>query len=588
VDRGGPAFYRGDAVRGQRLERAGRVPNVETPAPTTTKHPQPAGRPEQRHRLTALVATSSGWLLSVPSGRAVAPAPRRLRRETGILGRGNLLDRLRYPAGVAALAGLYYGSARLGYELEFAGPVAAIVWLPAGVGIAFLYLGGLRFWPGVLAGDLLANNYHALPVETALLQTCGNMAEVLLATMLLRRLVPRESPLASVRGVGCLVVSLVGGTIVSATVGALSLLLPRSDVSAGELPDVWRTWWLGDLSGALVVVPLALAWWPPVVRREEVRWKEATLLLVAILGLGELALRSENPIAYLCYPALIWAALRFGARGATLALTIVVGLAVWNTTHYVGPFAFESVTRSVLTTQLFIAAAALPTLYLVAVVSERERFADGLAASRARLATAADNERRRLERNLHDGAQQRLSVLTYRLREARLLAADDPARAATLYADAEAQLDVAIEELRELAHGIHPPVLTDFGLARAIEELAARSPVPVELVELPSERLDVATEATGYYVVAEAVTNAQRHAKASSIRVRAAVADGTLSVDVVDNGVGGAAEALGSGLRGLRDRVDAAGGTFVVKTVAGRGTRVSAVVPAPAGSAAAG
>ena len=114
--------------------------------------------------------------------------------------------------GVVALAGLYYAAAKTGYLLEFAGPVAAIVWLPVGVGIAFLYLGGLRYWPGVLIGDLLANNYTALPVGSALGQTCGNMLEVVLAALLLRRLVPRGSPLASVRGVGAIVVAIAGGT----------------------------------------------------------------------------------------------------------------------------------------------------------------------------------------------------------------------------------------------------------------------------------------------------------------------------------------------------------------------------------------
>src|SRR6476659_1569037 len=118
---------------------------------------------------------------------------------------------VRYVVGVGSLAGLYYASAKLGYQLEFAGPVAAILWLPVGVGIAFLYLGGLRFWPGVLIGDLLANNYMALPIGSALGQTCGNMLEVLVATVLLRRLVPRGSPLASVRGVGAIVVAIGAG-----------------------------------------------------------------------------------------------------------------------------------------------------------------------------------------------------------------------------------------------------------------------------------------------------------------------------------------------------------------------------------------
>src|SRR5437868_13612929 len=97
--------------------------------------------------------------------------------------------RLRYPAGLVLLAGLYYGSARLGYELEFAGPVAAIVWLPVGVGISFLYLGGLRLWPGVVAGDLLTNHAAALPFGATLLTTCGNLLEVLVAVVLIRRLV---------------------------------------------------------------------------------------------------------------------------------------------------------------------------------------------------------------------------------------------------------------------------------------------------------------------------------------------------------------------------------------------------------------
>ena len=109
-------------------------------------------------------------------------------------------ERLRYLLGVGTLAAAYYGAAKLGYELEFTGPVAAIVWLPVGVGIAFLYLGGLRFWPGVLIGDLLANNYSVLPVGSALGQTCGNMAEVLVATLLMRRLVRRGSPLDTVGG----------------------------------------------------------------------------------------------------------------------------------------------------------------------------------------------------------------------------------------------------------------------------------------------------------------------------------------------------------------------------------------------------
>src|SRR4051812_45839925 len=154
---------------------------------------------------------------------------------------------LRWALGVLLLAAAYRAVAELGYALQFAGPVAAIVWLPVGVGIASLYLGGLAFWPGVLVGDLLANDYSALPFETAVVQSIGNVLEVVVATVLLRRLAPRRDLLASVRGVAFMFVAIGAGTAVSATIGT-SASLGGGVISADDLPRVWRTWWLGDFS----------------------------------------------------------------------------------------------------------------------------------------------------------------------------------------------------------------------------------------------------------------------------------------------------------------------------------------------------
>ena len=204
---------------------------------------------------------------------------------------------------VATLAGAYYGAAQIGYTLKFTGAVAAIVWLPVGVGIAFLYLGGLNLWPGVVAGDLLANQYNALPVGSAIGQTIGNTLEVLVAAALLRRLVRNGRPLESVPGVCGLIVAIFAGVAVSATIGPISLRL--GDVLAtSDLPHVWHTWWLGDTAGALVVVPFALAWWQPIDFRSWTpeRTLEGALMLASVIGLTELALRGDRPLVYIVFP----------------------------------------------------------------------------------------------------------------------------------------------------------------------------------------------------------------------------------------------------------------------------------------------
>jgi signal transduction histidine kinase len=492
--------------------------------------------------------------------------------------------RIRWVAGSLALMLAYTGAAQLSFHLEFAGPVAAIVWLPVGVAIGFLYFGGLHLWPGALAGDLLANDYGAVTVAAGLAQTVGNLLEVVVATALIRRLVPRGSPLDSIRGLGRLLVALAIGVAISATIGTLSLRL-AGVVHMHNVATVWRTWWLGDFVGALVVVPLALAWYGPLPRNSPpARIVEAAAAMTAVVVLSEITSRSHRPVVYVVFPALIWAALRFGARGASLAIALAVGITISNTTHYLGPFAYHSITRSVLNTQLFIAIAALSTLYLSAVVSERERFARELSASRSRLVGAADVERRRLERNLHDGAQQRLTWLAVDLRRAAARARRAPEDAPAVLEKAEEELELAIEELRDLAHGIHPSLLTDLGLATAVRGAALRSTVPIRLVQLPDRRVGETAETTAYYVFAEAVANAQKHSHASSIDVSIGVRDGTLLVEVADDGVGGARE-RGLGLQGLRDRVETVGGRFWMTSAPGAGTVIRAAIPAPADGA---
>jgi PAS domain S-box-containing protein len=203
-----------------------------------------------------------------------------------------------------------------------------------------------------------------------------------------------------------------------------------------------------------------------------------------------------------------------------------------------------------------------------------------LAASRVRIVEASDAERRRLERNLHDGAQQRLVATSLTVRLAARRVADDPALRAMLDGAGD-ELARALEELRELARGLHPAVLTDHGLRAAIESVADLAPLPVA-VDVPlGERLPETVEAAAYFVVCEALTNVAKYANASEARVRVGRIDGSAHVEVVDDGVGGADEHSGSGLRGLADRVEALGGRLVVDSPVGAGTAVRALLPVP-------
>jgi signal transduction histidine kinase len=202
-----------------------------------------------------------------------------------------------------------------------------------------------------------------------------------------------------------------------------------------------------------------------------------------------------------------------------------------------------------------------------------------LAASRARLVEAGDAERRRLERNLHDGAQQRLVSLSLNLRLAARRCADD-AESVAAFERAGEELAQALEELRELARGIHPAILSQRGLEPAIEALATRAPLPVAIDVGLAERLPEAVEAAAYYVVAEALTNAARYAHASEVRVQVSRSNGLASIEVADDGIGGAGARRGSGLRGLADRVEALGGRLVLDSPMGVGTTLRAEIPA--------
>ena len=226
-----------------------------------------------------------------------------------------------------------------------------------------------------------------------------------------------------------------------------------------------------------------------------------------------------------------------------------------------------------------VGATAALTLENERLAAELRAHVDELRSSRARIVTAGYAERQRLERDLHDGAQQRLMALGINLRLARDLVTGDPQEAAALLDASLEELNQATRELRELARGIHPAVLTDRGLEAALNGLAGRSPVPVELVQTPDERLPSSVESAVYFVVAEALTNVARYAQAQTVRVTVVRSNGHVDVQVCDDGVGGADPANGSGLRGLSDRVATLDGRLELTSANGDGTTVRATIP---------
>ncbi len=484
---------------------------------------------------------------------------------------------------VCGVGAIYWLAAKAGLQLAYLHGSVAALWPPVGVGMALLILYGRSLWPGIVLGDLAVADFSQ-PAGTVLGQTVGNTLEVLIAAMLFYRLAEGRTQFGRVRDVGALVAAAVAGTAVSAVFGAASLRL-GGIIPSGQLGTVWRTWFLGDLSGALVFAPLLLCWLG--VRIDAIAPRQALegvaiATLIVVLAL----LPSQRDVPYIVFPVLIWAALRGGPRGAAGAVALATTLTVYNTAHHGGPFIRATITQSLLATQLFVAAAAVTSLVLGAVIEERHAALEALREnerrlrdSRARIVKAGDAARRRLERNLHDGAQQHLVSLALTLRLAKLQLQQNPAETEQLLNDASVELQSAIDELRELARGIHPALLTERGLGPALEVLAEHTHLPVEVTTDISGRLPSTVEAVVYYVAAEGLTNVAKYAHATAATLRLEANTNTIVLSVGDNGAGGADPNRGTGLRGLADRVEAIGGKLEVQSPPGQGTMLTASIP---------
>ncbi|HEX4679031.1 MAG TPA: MASE1 domain-containing protein [Gaiellaceae bacterium] len=501
----------------------------------------------------------------------------------------------RYAAGILVLAALYVGAAKLGQALRYTGSVSA-VWPPAGLGIGALYLFGLRWWPGIFLGEIVVNaelllGSASLPALSLAGQQTGNMAEIVVGAIILRRLIGRGAALDRASEVAGMLVALGTATALSATVGTLSMRI-GGVIGTHEVARFWRTWWLGDTAGALVVLPLLLAWAKaPLASWRRLYTIEGALLIGAVTALAMLAVLGGAPLTYMVFPALIWAAFRFGPSGATLAVTIIALLTIGITADNLGLFAKQPIDQRALSTQLYILVAALTALFFGAAVSERERAAKQLATAKQNEGSRALEERHRIARDLHDSVSQSLFSALLETRAAQnALVRDDPSRLRHALPEIGELIRSAQSEMRALIFELDRGP-DGRGLVAAVSDLARtvseREHLPIH-VRGPTGALDISPRAQVelFAIGREALANVVKHAHATEAWIHITADDGWVSMQVRDDGRGFAStiEPTGHfGLDSMRSRAQEIGAILEFEGGSGRGTVVQVHVPPDGG-----
>lgn len=511
-------------------------------------------------------------------------------------------------AGNLAVGVGYWGLAELGSVVEFTGQVQ-VAWLPVGFASAMLYFGDLGWFAGGAVADVLVGtgvfpfHYHLLASPLVFGETPGNTVEFVLIACLMRRLLGRHSTLERPRDVAAMLAALAAGVSVSTVIGTVSVW--RGGLSAPSgLWSVAYTWWLGDMSGGLLVVPLMLVWGQELAARRRAGWRgpgagwraagrwAATLALVTALSVAAFSFR--YPLPYVVFPALILAAVNLGLRGGTAALALAMATAIGMTAARTDPFAQQSITAEALSTQLYILVATLTTLTVGAAASAQRRSAAELAAFQRRAARRADAERQRIARDLHDSVSQTLFSLGLHAGIARHEAARAALPPGSALPSAVAEISglaqAALLEMRASIFDLRGGAVAEQGLVTALAAHGAALAVRHDLrvtVTGPEERLPLTprTEELLYRIGQEAVTNAVKHSGSPAVSADVSVTGPLVLLAVRDQGQGfdpAASYAGHLGLDLMRARAREAGGTAEIRSGPGTGTAVQVSVPAVA------
>ena len=511
---------------------------------------------------------------------------------------------LRWPttrqiAGYLALAAAYYGVAKLGQTLRYTASVSAI-WPPAGLGIAALYLFGLSWWPGIFIAELMVNSelhltHSAIPIASLAGQQAGNMAEVIVGAWLLRRLIGPRAALDRASQVSGLILAVGAATAISATVGTISMLA-GGVIDRSEVPTFWRTWLLGDTAGALVVLPLILTWLrDPRSAWNRIRTVEGVLLICSVGLLAAVSVGSHAPLTYLIFPALIWAAFRFGPTGVTLSTAVMAVMTIGLTAHDLGAFSNQQIDERTLSTQLYILVSALTALFLSAVVSEQRRSAAELAESKRRETERGLEERRRIARDLHDSVSQALFSSVLHTRAAQRVLAEEGGdlsnKLGQVLATVSDLTKRAQTEMRKFIFEWGPDGI-EAGLVTALTRHVSSLPEDAELrvdVDGPEERMPLTrtTETQLYGIGREALANVVKHARASAAQIRIEADATRVIVEIEDDGCGfdpASVQPGHFGLESMRSRAEEIGADLNISSARGRGTIVRVELPVENGA----
>lgn len=529
---------------------------------------------------------------------------------------------------IAALSLIYFFAGKLGLALAVVNPSISAVWPPTGIALAAFLIFGYEVWPAIFIGAFAVNLTTEGTAATSFGIATGNTLEGLLGAHLVSRYAGGRQALTRVNDV--LRFAFLAGVVstsVSATIGLFALIAGGLIQAGTDRTQAWLTWWLGDLTGAIVVAPCLILWSlrPSFQQERRLIIQDATLILsLLFMGAfvfgGLLPFRLQNyPLAFLCIPLVVLGAFRLRPQEASTAIVALSGIAVWGTLRGRGGFIGENPNESLLLLQMFMGVISMTSLAVSAVVLQRNSIQSSLKAARdelevrveqrtaqlqqeilrrrelsARLLQVQDDERRRIARDLHDSTGQSLVALTMNLDQLRQDAERVDSGLAQAISDNAELVRELSKEVRTVSYLLHPPLLDEMGLAAGIswyaEGFRERSNIDVDLhIAEGLRRLPRDLELTIFRVVQESLTNIHRHSRSPRATITLNEFSGRIILEVQDEGSGISSETLskidsvglpGVGLRGMQERVRGLGGELHISS-GEKGTVIKAIFPVP-------